>query len=125
MKYLVKIDPSSIVKNKNAGDTETHIFIGTDEVIQPNGSVQSVAIYRTAHHPPVPEFNFSYHLTEIECSKCKEKSEIADLGYDSNYSDEGEKLKSSETVCPHCNHWDCCVLEFQLIEDLEPMKEAQ
>src|SRR5437879_2237461 len=115
MKYLVKIDLHTLVRNQNVGDTETLISLGTIDA--EDGSPMQM-VYRTVKHPPVPEFSFGYQDTIIKCSECDKSSEIADLEYDSKYEGK-DKVASSETICPHCGAWDCCQLEYQQVDDLK------
>lgn len=118
MKVVVKIDRDSIVRNNNAGDTETNIFLGAQEVPQDDGTLKTVSLYRSAKHPAIPEYSFSYMVTKAKCCHCHESVEVSDLGYDSEYDRDGGKLRSSETICPACDKWDCCDLTFEAIEDL-------
>ncbi len=63
------------------------------------------------HHSPIPKYSFKYTSTIVECINCKEKINSEDLESDSTQD------TFSDRICPKCNCWDYCELEYETIEE--------
>lgn len=64
--------------------------------------------YQTLHSiSPEPDYYYSYENINVVCEECNQISKLKDLDFDSvdDYS--------SDTICPKCNHWGCCELEYE------------
>jgi hypothetical protein len=60
-----------------------------------------------------PKYFYDYEDVEVSCKECGEKFSCRELGYDcvDDYY--------STKVCPKCDCWDCCELEFERLGDVE------
>ena len=66
---------------------------------------------QTLYHNPLPEYYFDYIPTQIICSNCKESFDYSELlsdSIDENYSNE---------ICPKCNYWGCCEIEYEKLKE--------
>jgi hypothetical protein len=64
---------------------------------------------------PEPAQFFEYEKTSVECCNCHAKFPYTDLKTDSipDYGCEYADEYYSDRVCPKCNEFDCCELDFE------------
>ena len=60
---------------------------------------------------PEPEYLYKYGDFEIKCDECNEKFSYKKLKHFE--IDYGNDYSYSDCVCPICNKWDCCIIEFE------------
>jgi hypothetical protein len=64
---------------------------------------------------PEPSHFYEYAPAEVECCNCHAKFLHTELKSDSipDYGCEYADEYYSDTVCPRCNEFDCCILKFE------------
>jgi len=75
---------------------------------------------RRIEHFPIPEYSFEYCNVLIKCNNCNNEFYINDLTSDFYFEGGCECCGNSVynyKVCPRCDGWDCCELEYEEIED--------
>lgn len=135
MKYLIKIDRSSIRRNPHyphayryevypremtridtyrgytTGDTdEPKWVLYSQEIIEPKPQYEYVDLLGGA-----PKYHYDYCPTLVECEWCCEKFDYSDLEYDC--SDPEYDGGWTETACPKCGFWECCQIEYEKLSE--------
>lgn len=127
--FFVKIDRNSIKKNPNAGN-ETTIIQGPIEFkhrgetitlkqaqeLAANGGELRVERYITEfRYFPEDDYFYEYEKIKVRCNNCSGEFFSNELQSDEDWDGENE-IYSTE-VCPLCGEFDCCVIEYEKIED--------
>jgi len=99
--------------------TDVHIL---NEYIKKEKGLPNGLSVTMTHNPiqikqkePDPDWLYDYKPTKVTCKYCKETFNHTELDCDSIESD--DYYSYSETVCPKCDRWDCCELEYEDIKD--------
>ena len=72
---------------------------------------REITTHRTFH--PDSNYLFEYESKNIKCRYCNSKFDHTELASDSS----NDGVGYSDTVCPKCGLWDCCIIEYEDIED--------
>lgn len=140
MKYIIKIDRSSIKLNPDGGKSifyvagQQHLYIDGEEVFcsdenrkvliensLKDGKVVKLAQDCNPIHllSPLSKYLYNYEPTNVKCEDCGEQFDYKELRYDEFYDDDyGSRW--SDKICPKCWFWDCCELEFEKIDKVCP-----
>jgi hypothetical protein len=65
----------------------------------------------TIKHLPEQEYFWKYESVDVECTNCKSVFDHELLEFEEYYGN------FSPFICPHCEAWDCCEVEYEKIED--------
>ena len=84
------------------------------EVIVEQSSTRDINIVRTM--TPERSYLFDYEDTQVECHACYARFAFKDLKADAMASGDDEIW--SNGICPKCDAWDCCEIEFESINDV-------
>lgn len=78
------------------------------------------AQYVHAVEPP-PKFSYEYLPTTVQCQECKEEFLHTELREDYNDWDYqiGCPSEFCNTICPKCNKWWCCEVDWEVLSDGE------
>lgn len=106
---VIKIDRKSIRLNPDAGRTTYH-FPGKWSDDGKGGRFREIQTVYSMMMPE-PAYLYSYEQAIIECNNCHEKFDIKELLTDSYYDAEGDYY--SDKICPKCNTWECCDIEYE------------
>ena len=60
---------------------------------------------------PAPKYLYKYGDDEVSCDICGESFSWREL--ESKDVEYGDEYYYSDRVCPKCESWDCCEIEFQ------------
>jgi hypothetical protein len=60
---------------------------------------------------PEPDYLYEYEDTLVKCSRCKEEFDHEEL--------EADSIDDfySNTICPKCQKWNCCEVEYESIAE--------
>lgn len=123
MKYLIKIDRSSIKKNPYSGQNVFYRCLGNPivetECDKNNNLIEfSVRVpYETLYTlERQPRFNYTYEELLLKCSECGKEFSNKDL---ESFSDEDcdGNYYFNDRICPKCGTWDCCEIEYEKLSD--------
>lgn len=108
-KYIVKINRETIRPNPNAGSTIVYIPGRYVKEFNDDGSVSIRADYQTIHTlQPQAKFLYEYIPTLVQCAFC-----YAEFYHTELATEEYQSYGYSDTVCPKCESFDCCNIEFE------------
>ena len=62
-----------------------------------------------------PKYLFDYEPTMVKCRYCGAEFDHEELGSDSIYN--GMEDLYDDAVCPECDGWDCCEIEYETIQE--------
>lgn len=110
MKFLIRIDKSTIKENPYAGQSVVEQCVGNEIVRDGDGKIVSIRMQRQQLHllSPEPKYLFKYEPTQVECGSCHQKFSWEELLTDSWDDD-----IVSYTICPQCGEWNCCEIEYE------------
>jgi Zn finger protein HypA/HybF involved in hydrogenase expression len=111
MKTLIKVDPNTIRKNPNAGQSSFLVpgIVRQDEQGNFYRDVQTVHTLT-----PEPAFFFSYIDTNVTCEGCGDVFSYKELKSDVDAEDENYNT----CICPKCGKWDCCDIESETLKEV-------
>ena len=110
MKYIVRIDKSSIKKNPDAGQT-TFMVPGAWHPDGKGGGTRSVQMMQQM--TPDPNYLFEREYCEVTCMHCNTKFSHKDLEEHKEWDYEEDGCYWVDNVCPNCKEADCCELEYE------------
>ncbi len=96
---------------------DSDVFNEVAKLPQVTSEVQNE--FQTYHHRPEPEYFYKHLHQEVKCKFCGEDICTDELKSDFANKidqDDNEYFTTSDTVCPKCDEWDCCDVEFESIE---------
>lgn len=67
--------------------------------------------WQKINHKPEPTYFYSYIDRFVKCNVCRHTFSMSKLQSDCLYGDNDEIF--SDRICPLCNTWDCCELEYE------------
>lgn len=95
----------------NVGEIyEPSAFDGSRLRIETHRDVQ------TFSHQPEPDWLFSYEPTPVTCNECG--ATFPNQRLTSDCAATGDDEACSFAVCPECNAWECCDVEYEQPEDV-------
>ena len=106
MKFLIKIDRSSIKENPDAG--RTSLWVHGKTIHNEDGSVFK-EMQQIHFMQPEPEYLYSYIDTQVQCQYCNAEFSWKDLETDEETTDDDETFL--DFICPKCKRSDCCEIE--------------
>lgn len=126
MKYFIPIDRTTIRENPNAGNTvyyqqgPTEYQMNLELISWDNKKWKLTAVNKTAKQninklyslTPEGSHFYDFEKTIISCDSCGKTfswDQLKAEGCDDFWSDR---------ICPSCEAWDCCELEFERLNDI-------
>lgn len=68
------------------------------------------------HHQPEPDWLYEYEPTPVTCNNCGETFDATELTSDCAWT--GDDEICSFEVCPKCDAWECCEVEYEQPDDV-------
>lgn len=116
---FIRIDPSSVRANKNAGQSTFFVPGITQTRIEGGRIIQERPIQTIRTLTPVPKYSYDYMPTEVMCPHCLCRYPHTDLvdSTDWDYDDEGDYEYGSRVECPICGEDTEIWLEFEKFKE--------
>ncbi len=110
MKYIVRIDRSSIKKNPDAGRT----MFPMPGCWMPDGKGgMTRGVNMVYQMQPDPNYLAKNAYCEVTCAFCSSKFSHKDLEEDREYIYPDEDYYYIDNICPKCGQRDCCEIEYE------------
>lgn len=79
-------------------------------------SIETTRDVQTVHHRPEPDWLYEYEPTHVTCNECGATFPHHELTSDCQWT--GDEEICSFTVCPKCDAWECCEVEYESPDDV-------
>ncbi len=66
-------------------------------------------------HLPEPPYFYDYENITLKCDSCNREFDSIDIKSEEVW--DGENEFYSDRVCPYCNSFDCCEIDYETIEE--------
>jgi hypothetical protein len=119
MKYIIRIDRTTIKKNPNAGNMTYQRSLGPPTITETfvNGILVSKTVQQnieTLHSlTPEPAYWYEYQNTSIICDNCYcdfLHTKLIDTWDDGEYD-------HFYNICPKCSKAECCEIEYEKFDE--------
>lgn len=150
-KYLIPIDRTTVRKNPRAGRSDYTITLGpprwsktvvetksyvrhdekSDWMLVASDTKENISVSQPTQTlwslSPEGQWLYEYEPVKVKCGNCRAEFLNTELKEDYNDSVDVDSYVDAyvSNVCPKCNAWECCQLEYEKIEDIVKEKYGE